>query len=209
MRIDILTLFPEMFSSVFSCGLIKRAILKEAVRITLHNIRQFSTDKHRKVDDYPYGGGPGMILKPEPIFKAIESLLPGFVILLSPQGRTFTWEVARELSLEDHLILVCGHYGGVDERIKSLIDLELSVGNYILSGGELPAMVVVDATVRWIPGVLGNPLSLEDSLISYPQYTRPREYRGLKVPDVLLSGNHKEIERWRKEMSQGRRLKDE
>ncbi len=219
MRIDILCLFPEMFISPFDCSIIKRARERGLVEVVVHNIRDYTHDKHRTVDDYAYGGGPGMVLKPEPIFEAMESIkkqvdysgLP--IILLTPQGRLFTQQVARELALHQNMMLVCGHYEGVDERVREhLITDEISIGDYVLSGGELAAMVVVDAVVRLIPGVLGSPLSFHsdshsNGLLEYPQYTRPEVYRGWAVPAVLLSGNHGEIARWRRQQAILRTLK--
>ena len=215
MRIDILTLFPQMFQVPFSFGIFKRAIDRKLVSIHLHNIRDYTHDKHHTVDDYPYGGGPGMVLKPEPIFEAVESIksdihpeedagaLP--IILLTPQGRLFSQQIAQELSKYSHLILICGHYEGVDERVQEhLVTDEISIGDYVLTGGELPATVVIDAVVRLLPGVLGSETSpLDDShvngLLEYPQYTRPPVYRGWSVPEVLLSGNHAQIAKWRRE----------
>jgi tRNA (guanine37-N1)-methyltransferase len=217
LRIDILTLFPEMFQSPFSVGIFKRAIDQKLVSVNTHNIRDYTHDTHHTVDDYAYGGGAGMILKPEPIFEAVESIksdiyskegadtLP--IILLTPQGRLFTQEVARELSRYRHIILICGRYEGVDERVRQhLVTDEVSIGDYVLSGGELAAMVVVDAVVRLLPGVLGSEASpLDDShttgLLEYPQYTRPAAYRGWSVSQVLLSGNHAQIAKWRREQS--------
>lgn len=213
MRIDILTLFPNLFEAPFNFGIFKRAVENGLIELHLHDIRDFTHDKHRTADDYPYGGGAGMVLKPEPVFEAVESitsdiidesLKPG-IILLTPQGRSLTQAVAKELSEHNHLIFICGHYEGVDERVRDhLATDEISIGDYVLTGGEIPAMVVVDAVVRLIPGVLGSEeSSLEDSYVSglleYPQYTRPADYRGWKVPEVLLSGNHSEIARWRRE----------
>ncbi len=215
MRIDILTLFPEMFQVPFSFGIFKRAIDSGVFSIHLHNIRDYTHDKHHTTDDYPYGGGPGMILKPEPLFEALEAIkseihpeeeaekLP--VILLTPQGRLFTQQMAQELSRYTNLIFICGHYEGVDERVtEHMITDEISIGDYVLTGGELPAMVVIDTIVRLLPGVLGSEASpLEDShvsgLLEYPQYTRPPIYNGWAVPQVLLSGNHAQIARWRRE----------
>ena len=218
MRIDILTLFPKMFEGPFNESIIKRAVERGLVRIFIHNLRDYTHDKHHTVDDYPYGGGMGMVLKPEPIFEAVESIrmeLTGStsIILLSPQGRLFSHKVAQELLAYDNLILICGHYEGVDERVREhLVTDEISIGDYVLTGGELAAMVVVDATVRLLPGVLGSELSArEDSfaqgLLKYPQYTRPRVYRGWEVPPILLSGNHEEIARWRHEQAIQRTLK--
>jgi len=214
-----LCLFPEMFVSPFDCSIIKRARECGLVEVVVHNIRDYTHDKHRTVDDYAYGGGPGMVLKPEPIFEAVESIkkqvdyggLP--IILLTPQGRLFTQQVARELALHQNIMLVCGHYEGVDERVREhLITDEISIGDYVLSGGELAAMVVVDAVVRLIPGVLGSPLSFHsdshsNGLLEYPQYTRPEVYRSWSVPAVLLSGNHGEIARWRRQQAILRTLK--
>jgi tRNA (guanine37-N1)-methyltransferase len=203
-EIDVLTLFPGLFKGFLEEGLLKRAQDRGAVVIRVHNIRDFAKDKHHEVDDYPYGGGPGMILKVEPIHRAVGSLEPGKVILMSPQGLPFNQEIAYELAKEPHLILISGHYEGVDERIRlSLVDLEISIGDYILSGGEIPSLVVMDAVVRLIPGVLGNLSSLESEsfkghILEYPQYTRPRVFMGMEVPSVLLSGNHSEILRWRR-----------
>jgi len=208
-----------MFVSPFDCSIIKRARECGLVEVVVHNIRDYTHDKHRTVDDYAYGGGPGMVLKAGPIFEAVESIkkqvdysgLP--IILLTPQGRLFTQQVARELALHQNIMLVCGHYEGVDERVQEyLITDEISIGDYVLSGGELAAMVVVDAVVRLIPGVLGSPLSfLSDShsngLLEYPQYTRPEVYRSWSVPAVLLSGNHGEIARWRRQQAILRTLK--
>ena len=210
MRIDILCLFPEMFASPFDQSIIKRAEERGIIQIVAHNIRDYAHDKHRTVDDYPYGGGPGMILKPEPIFEAVEATKQQLgvsevpVILLTPQGRLFTQQVARELALQPYLMLICGHYEGVDERVREYLATdEISIGDYVLSGGELAAMVIVDAVVRLIPGVLGSPISstsdsCSEALLEYPQYTRPQIYRDWGVPPVLLSGNHGEIARWQR-----------
>jgi len=212
MRIDILTIFPAMFRGPFEQSIVKRAMDKGLVDIQIHDIRGWATDRHRTVDDYPFGGGPGMIMKPEPLFAAVEAVLAeaperGPVVLLTPQGRLFRQEMARELAGEQRLVLICGHYEGVDARVhEHLATDEISIGDYVLSGGELPAMVVVDAVVREIPGVLGAPdASVEESfaqgLLEYPQYTRPPDFRGLTPPAVLLSGNHAEIARWRRRES--------
>ena len=213
MHFDILTLFPDIFESVFNESIVKRAREAGLVSIAAHNIRDYATDKHRMTDDTPYGGGGGMIMKPEPIFRAVEEILDleegqkpeAPVILLSPQGRTFTQSVARELSRHPHLVLICGHYEGVDERVRQfLASDEISIGDYVLTGGEIPAMVIVDAVTRLAPGVLGDPsATFEDShaegLLEYPHYTRPQVFRGWPVPKVLLSGNHAEIVRWRRQ----------
>ena len=215
MRIDILTLFPQAFQALVSFGIFQRSIDRKLISIDIHNIRDSTHDTHHTVDDYAYGGGAGMVLKPEPIFEAVESIKSDIpleegdgglaIILLTPQGRLFSQQVALELSRYSHLILICGHYEGVDERVREhLITDEISIGDYVLSGGELAAMVVVDAVVRLLPGVLGSEASaLDDShttgLLEYPQYTRPEVYRGWTVPEVLLSGDHARIARWRRE----------
>ncbi len=210
MRIHILTLFPNMLSGPFSESIIKRAVDRGLVEIALYNIRDYTSDRHHVVDDYPYGGGQGMVLKPEPIFAAVESIngkseVP--VILLTPQGRLFNQMVAEELARYGEMILICGHYEGVDERVREhLVTDEVSIGDYVLSGGELAAMVIVDAVVRQLPGALGAEEAVgQDShssgLLEYPQYTRPRVFQGWEVPYVLLSGNHAEVDRWRREQS--------
>lgn len=212
MKIDILTLFPTMFEGVIKESIIGRACMKGIAEINLHNWREFVHNKYKAVDDTPYGGGPGMVLKPEPIFEAVESLkqidVTPLVILLSPQGEVFNQDKAKELAREEHLIFICGHYAGVDERVRiGLVDLELSIGDYVLTGGEIPALVVIDAIARLLPGVLGNSESVkedsfyENHLLGYPQYTKPPEFRGMVVPEVLLSGHHKKIKQWRKEQS--------
>ena len=207
MRFDIITIFPEMFAGVFSGGVVKKALDREVVRIGIHDLRDFTTDKHRQVDDRPFGGLEGMVLKPEPIFRAVEAVRGdgrSKVYLLSPQGRRLDAEMARELAAEDQVILVCGRYEGVDERVvEHLADGEISIGDYVLSGGELAAAVVVDAAARFVPGVVGKEGSVRNDsfaggLLDCPQYTRPREFRGLKVPPVLFSGDHGRIERWRR-----------
>ena len=226
MRIDVLTLFPQMFEAPFSFGIFKRAIDNNLISINLYNIRDFTHDRHRTVDDYPYSGGPGMVLKPRPVFEAVESIKSErraeekeerkdkiAIILLTPQGRLFSQPIAQELSSYSHMMLICGHYEGIDERIREhLVTDEISIGDYVLTGGELPAMVVIDAVVRLLPGVLGSEDSpLDEShttgLLEYPQYTRPVEYRGWSVPDVLLSGNHARIAKWRREQALWRTLK--
>src|SRR6266571_5100424 len=207
MHFDIFTLFPAMFQGPFSESMLKRAQEHELLSITLHNIRDATIDKHHIVDDYPYGGGVGMVMKPEPIFVAVEAVYQGGpIILLTPQGRLFNQQIARELAQEQRITLLCGHYEGIDERVRQhLVTDELSIGDYVLTGGELAAMVVVDAVSRLIPGVLTNESTEEEShstnLLEYPQYTRPPEFRGWKVPDVLLSGNHAQIARWRRKES--------
>ena len=206
MRIDIFTLFPEMFAGVLSSSILGKAREKELVDFQVTNFRDFSESKHGTVDDTPYGGGGGMVLKPEPLFRAVEALPGGKkprVILMCPQGVTYNQSLAEELAQEEHLVFICGHYEGYDERIREhLVTDEISIGDYVLTGGELAAMVVIDSVVRLQPGALGNQTSaVEDSfstgLLEYPHYTRPAEFRGWKVPDILLSGHHANIERWR------------
>lgn len=205
MRIDILTLFPTMLEEVFSYSIIGRAVKNKLIELNYINIRDFSEDKHKRVDDYPFGGGPGMVMKPEPIYKAIESVKKtnSRIIYLTPKGKVYNQSLAKELSKEQHLVLLCGHYEGIDNRIvENYIDDEISIGDYVLTGGEISAMVVVDSVARLIPGVLSSEESFEEEshyngLLEYPQYTRPRVFRGHKVPEVLLSGNHKKIEEWR------------
>jgi tRNA (guanine37-N1)-methyltransferase len=212
MRIDVLTLFPEMFSGYVGQSLLKRAVDAGIVEIQIHNIRDWAQGKHKQVDDRPFGGGPGMVLRPEPVVECVEAVQgqgggPGHLILLSPQGRRLDQGIAEELAGRDRLVLICGRYEGVDQRVIDLLRPdELSIGDYILGGGEVAAMVVIDAVARLVPGVLGdNESNKQDSfsgqppLLEFPQYTRPREYRGLAVPDVLMTGNHPEIARWRDE----------
>ncbi|MDP3786916.1 MAG: tRNA (guanosine(37)-N1)-methyltransferase TrmD [Candidatus Omnitrophota bacterium] len=209
MLIDILTLFPKMFEGVLGESIIKRAQNKGKVSIEVHNLRNWSKDKHKKVDDKPFGGGPGMVIKPQPLFDAIDDLKSpsSRVVLLTPQGKTLDQAIARKLSKFKHLILVCGHYEGIDERfMKKAVAEEISLGDFILTGGEIPAIALIDCIVRLIPGVVGDKSSLEfesftSGLLEYPQYTRPAVYRGLKVPEILLSGDHKRIEQWRKTMA--------
>ena len=213
MRIDILTLFPNMFSGPFAESIVKRAMDRNLISITIHNLRDWGSGKHKVVDDYPFGGGTGMVMKSEPLFEATEAIKAegacssAPVILLTPQGRVFNQRIAAELAALDQLILICGHYEGIDERVREhLATDEISIGDYVLTGGELAAMVVVDAVVRQLPGVLGSEESAKDdshtsSLLEYPQYTRPQTYRGWEVPQVLLSGNHAQIATWRREQS--------
>jgi tRNA (guanine37-N1)-methyltransferase len=209
MRIDILTLFPEICRAPLNESMMKRAQAGGAVELRIHNLRHWATDKHRIVDDAPFGGGQGMVMKPEPIFAAVEELKhpTSKVILMTPGGRKFDQYVATELSREEHLILICGHYEGVDHRVaEHLVDMELSIGDYVLTNGAIAAVIVVDAVVRLLPGVLGHAQSAADDsfsggLLEGPQYTRPAEFRGWKVPDVLLSGNHAEIAAWRHEQA--------
>ncbi len=216
MKIDVLTIFPEFFKEVFDFGIIRRARLAEIVEINIYDIRSFTTDKHHKTDDKPFGGGDGMVMKCEPIFSAVEKIV-GIcerekypqgtrVILLSPQGRVFKQSVAREFVGEaNHIVLICGRYEGIDERVNdALVTDEISIGDYVLSGGEPAAIVVTDAIVRLLPNALGSETSavndsFTENLLDYPHYTQPREFRGMEVPEVLLSGNHAEIEKWRKE----------
>ena len=216
MKIDVLTIFPDFFREVFDFGIIRRAREAKIVGINIHDIREYTLDKHRKVDDRPFGGGDGMVLTPEPIFRAIENLIGTCekknypegtrVVLLSPQGRVFKQAVAKEFVAESkHVVLICGRYEGVDERVNEwLVTEEISIGDYVLSGGEPAAIVLVDALVRLLPDALGSETSAEndsfsDGLLDFPHYTQPRSFRGLEVPEILLSGNHAEIEKWRKE----------
>ena len=205
MKIDVLTLFPEMFTGVISSSIIKRAIDDNKIEINLHNFRDYSKDIHHKVDDTPYGGGCGMILTCQPIFDCVNDLKDdeSTVILLTPDGTPYKQEIANNLVKLKHLIIICGHYEGFDDRIRSICDMEISIGDYVLTGGEIPAMVLIDSVTRLIDGVINKESYQNDSfyngLLDYPQYTKPREYNGLKVPDVLLSGNHKEIEKYRME----------
>ncbi|WP_457678758.1 tRNA (guanosine(37)-N1)-methyltransferase TrmD [Thermovibrio sp.] len=217
MRIDVLTVLPGLFDCFLREGVIGRAISSGKVEVKVHNLRDFTTDKHRVVDDVPYGGGPGMVLKPEPIFRAYEELTKEppkpFVILTEPWGEKFNQEMAVELSKKERLLIICGRYEGVDERVKAIVDREVSIGDFVLTGGELPAMVIMDAVLRLVPGVLGNRESLDaDSfsdrgLLGYPNYTRPAQFKGMEVPEVLLSGHHEKIRLWRKEQSLRKTLK--
>ncbi len=203
MRIDILTLFPSMFDGFLNESIIKRAIDKKKVEINVINFRDYSLDPHHKVDDTPYGGGAGMVLTPQPIMDAVDDLKydDTKVILLTPDGKTYNQKMAYSLSCEKHLIIICGHYEGFDDRIRSIVDIEVSIGDYVLTGGEIPSMVITDSITRLIDGVIEEESHLNDSfnnnLLDYPTYTKPRVYRGLKVPEVLLNGNHKEIEEYR------------
>ena len=213
MKIDIITLFPGMFAGPFNDSIVKIAREKKLVKIKIHNLRKWAKDKHKTVDDRPYGGGKGMVFMIKPVFEALKAIAPKAkaqktkTILLSPQGKTFTQEKAKELAKLDHLVLIAGHYEGFDERIREyLIDEEISIGDYVLTGGELPAMTVVDTVIRLIPGVLDkeakeNESFSKEDLLDYPQYTRPSDFKGWEVPEILLSGNHAEIEKWRKEKS--------
>lgn len=216
LKIDILTIFPEFFNEVFDFGIVRRARAAEIVEITAHDLRAWTTDKHRMVDDRPFGGGDGMVLKPEPIFAAIENLIGTVerdsypagtkVVLLTPQGKPFKQIVARELAVEaTHLVVLCGRYEGIDERVnEALVTDEISIGDYVLSGGEPAAIILVDALVRLLPDALGSKTSaandsFENNLLDFPNYTRPPEFKGMRVPEVLLNGNHREIEKWRKQ----------
>lgn len=210
MRFDVITIFPDMFGPVFRHGVVGRAVERGVVELHTHDLRDFTHDRHRQVDDVPFGGGPGMVLKPEPVFEAVESVMlnnAGPVVLLEPWGRRLDQRLAEELAREPGLIIVCGRYEGIDDRVRSgLATLEISVGDYVLSGGEIPAMVLIDAVGRLVPGVVGDPESLAQDtyggeLAGCPQFTRPAEYRGMRVPDVLLSGDHARIRQWRRQQA--------
>jgi len=209
MHVDIVTIFPEVFGGFLGCSILKRAQESGALRVAIHDLRDYTDDKHKVVDDYPYGGGPGMVMKPEPWFRAVEALKQGgdpapLVIFFTPQGEPLTQRKAESLAARERLLLLCGHYEGVDERVRdALVDEELSLGDYVLTGGELPALVLVDAVARLLPGVLGNlesarQESFADGLLEHPHYTRPQCYAGREVPAVLLSGHHEEIRKWRR-----------
>ncbi|NLV89685.1 MAG: tRNA (guanosine(37)-N1)-methyltransferase TrmD [Tissierellia bacterium] len=206
MKIDILTLFPDFFNTLYNWSIIGRAYEEGIIQINCINIRDFSKDKHKRVDDYPFGGGAGMVMKPEPIYDAMQSVKGpnSRTIYLSPQGKVFNQELANELSKEEHIILLCGHYEGIDNRIiEHYVDEEISIGDYVLTGGEIPAMVIIDAVTRLLPGVLSSEESFTEEshfsgLLEYPQYTRPREFNGYNVPEILLSGHHEKIKTWRK-----------
>ena len=209
MRIDILTLFPEMFDGVLSASMLGRAQANGLLDIRVHNIRDYTDNKHRKADDYPFGGGAGLVMMAQPIYDCMEAVLEGGKarrILMTPRGRTLNQKIAKELSSEERIVLLCGHYEGVDERVMEIIDDEISVGDYVLTGGELPAMVLVDCVSRLIPGVLGSEESAADEsfsedLLEYPQYTRPASFRGMDVPEILLNGHHAKIQAWRQEQA--------
>ncbi len=207
MKIDILTLFPDMFQNVFEESILKRAKDRGAITIEVHNFRDDSLDPHHKVDDTPYGGGPGMVLCCQPIFDCVKKLRgkDSKVVLLTPSGKLYHQEIARSLANEKHLILICGHYEGFDERIRSICDLEISIGDYVLTGGEIPSMVMIDSIVRLLPGVISQESYENDSfyqgILDYPTYTKPRIYEGMEVPEVLLSGDHQKIDTWRKEQA--------
>jgi tRNA (guanine37-N1)-methyltransferase len=212
MRIDVLTLFPEMFSGPLDVSMVGRARERGLLDLRIHNLRDWTHDRHKTVDDRPFGGGPGMVLKPEPIFEAVESLATGEtrVVLMTPAGRKFDQAAAGAMARQSHLLIVCASYEGVDERaVETLVDDEVSIGDYVLTNGGLPAMVVIDAVTRLVPGVLGDEESALDEsfshgLLEYPHYTRPAEFRGMKVPEILLSGHHAEIEKWRAERARRR-----
>ncbi len=211
MQFDIFTLLPEVFPAYLETSILKRAAVRGLIEVRVHNIRDYAHDKHHTTDDTPYGGGGGMVMKPAPVFEAIESILtpqPAYpVVMLTPQGRVFNQRVADELSRHEQIALICGRYEGIDERIREhLVTDEISIGDYVLTGGELPALLIVDAVARLLPGVLGDPTGAEDDshasgLLEYPHYTRPPEFRGWEVPEVLLSGDHARIEKWRREQS--------
>ncbi len=217
MKCDVLTIFPGIFKAYLNESIIKRARAKTLLEVMVHNIRDFSSDPHRKVDDSPFGGGAGMVLKPEPIFRAVDFLKQDGqqrkIILLTPQGRTFSQSIAEEYSREEkRFVFICGRYEGIDERVKTLADEEISIGDYVLTGGELAALVIIDAVTRLVPGALGDEKSVEDEsfswgLLDYSHYTRPREFRGMTVPPALLSGNHREIEYWRRKQALKKTMK--
>ena len=205
MKIDILTLFPGMFDGFLNESIIKRAIQNKLVTINIHDIRNYSTDPHKKVDDYGFGGGVGMVLMPQPIFDAVKDLKTenSLVMMMTPQGKTYHQNDAYALTKEEHLIIICGHYEGFDERIRSIVDVEISIGDYVLTGGEIPSMVITDSVVRLIDGVIEKDSHLNDSfnniLLDYPVYTKPQNYNGMEVPEILLSGHHENIRKWREE----------
>jgi len=215
MRIDVITIFPEMFAPVLGASLLKRAQEQGRLQIAIHDLRNHTHDKHRSVDDRPYGGGPGMVMRPEPIFEAVEAITQGAgrhaapapgrrqIVLMSPQGEPLSTALAQQLAGIEQLIMICGHYEGVDERVKAIVDRSVSIGDYILTGGELPAMVLIDCVARFLPGVIGHDQATEEEsftggMLEYPHYTRPPVFRGMAVPDVLLSGDHGQIAHWRK-----------
>lgn len=217
MKIDIVTIFPPMIHAALSDGVVGRAIAAGVVDLKVHDLRDYTADRHRVVDDLPFGGGPGMVLKPEPMFAAVDAIraergTPASVVLTSPDGERFTHAAAERLRRLDHIVILCGRYEGVDERVRTALATEtLSIGDYVLSGGELPALVIVDCVARLVPGVVGDEASVARDtfargLLDYPQYTRPADFRGMRVPDVLLSGHHREIERWRRREALARTL---
>lgn len=207
MKFDVLTLFPEMFD-VFNYSIINRAKEKHILEVNIHNIRDFTSNKHKKVDDYPYGGGAGMVMQAEPIYNTIDSLkeqygYKPYTILMSPRGKRYSQNIAKDLMDKRHIALICGHYEGIDERIMPLIDMEISIGDFVLTGGEIASMAIIDSVSRLIPGVLSKEESFEDEsfyegLLEYPQYTRPEDFKGMRVPDVLISGHHEKIKQWRR-----------
>ncbi len=217
MKCDVLTLFPDILNAYLNESILKRARGKKLLDVKLHNIRDFTLDPHRKVDDYPYGGGAGMVFTPEPVFRAVDFLKedgkPRKIVLLSPQGRPFSQSMAEAYSKEDQrFVFICGRYEGIDESVRTVVDEEVSIGDYVMTGGELAALVIIDAVTRLVPGVLGDDRSSEDEsfswgLLDYPHYTRPREFRGLTVPPVLVSGNHKDIWNWRRKQALKKTLK--
>ncbi len=221
MQFEVFTLLPEVFPPYLESSILQRARLRGLIDVRVHNIRDYTHDKHHITDDTPYGGGGGMVMKPDPVFEAVESVIGPLqdsppqvpVILLTPQGRVFTQRVAEELSAHEQIALLCGRYEGVDERIREhLVTDEISIGDYVLTGGELPALMIIDAVSRLLPGVLGDPTGAEDDshsmgLLEYPHYTRPPEFRGWKVPDILLSGDHAKIDKWRREQALTRTFK--
>ncbi|RJQ39406.1 MAG: tRNA (guanosine(37)-N1)-methyltransferase TrmD [Nitrospiraceae bacterium] len=208
MKFDVITIFPEIFNAYLNESILKRAAEKNLIEVKIHNLRDFTTDRHRTVDDYPYGGGPGMVMKPEPFFNAVEHIksdgVRRQVVMLAPQGKTFNQDMALSMAGQNQdMILICGRYEAIDERVRSLVDEEISIGDYVLTGGELPALVIIDSIARLIPGVLGDERSADEEsfacgILEYPHYTRPPDFRGLKVPEILLSGNHKAISQWRR-----------
>src|SRR5579859_4191131 len=215
MRFDVITIFPDMFGPVFRQGVVGRAVERGVIELHTHDLREFTHDRHRQVDDVPFGGGPGMVMKPEPVFEAVESVMlnnAGPVVLLEPWGRRLDQRLAEELAKEPGLIIVCGRYEGIDDRVRTgLAAYEISIGDYVLSGGEIPAMVLIDAVARLVPGVVGDEESLNQDTFGeapggYPQFTRPAEFRGLRVPEVLLSGNHRLIQDWRRHNARRYRL---
>ena len=213
MQIDVITIFPKMFEAVLGASIIKRAQEKGILQITLHDLRDYTYDRHRSVDDRPYGGGPGMVMRPEPIFEAVEAIKTANcrTILMSPQGERLSTPLAQRLSAVERLIVICGHYEGVDERVKTLVDESVSIGDYVLTGGELPAMVLIDAVARFLPGVIGHVQAAEEDSfaagwLEHPQYTRPPVFRGMAVPDILRSGDHKQVAHWRKLQSVAKTL---
>ena len=215
MRFDVVTIFPGMFGPVFQQGVVGRAIERGLIQLAAHDLREYTHDRHRQVDDMPFGGGPGMVMKPEPVIEAVETIRannPGPVVLMEPWGERLNQELASELAGQPGLIVVCGRYEGIDDRVRTALQArEISIGDYVLSGGEIPAMVLVDAVARLVPGVVGDPESLAqdsfaDEMTGWPQFTRPADYRGMTVPDVLLSGDHARIKQWRRQQAAQRRV---